>query len=80
MFDEATQHGTRANALLEQAEIHAKAQGQIFVGLYVGNELLEDTTIPLAMVKVADALRKEFPRTLVLVVSSVLSGNPRRHH
>lgn len=39
------------------------------MGLYVGNELLEDTSIPLAMVKVADALRKEFPQTLVLVVS-----------
>jgi hypothetical protein len=39
------------------------------VGLYVGNELTEDTAIPRAMIKVADALRKEFPQTLVLVVS-----------
>lgn len=34
----------------------------------MGNELLEDTSIPSAMVKVADALKKEFPQTLVLVV------------
>jgi hypothetical protein len=40
------------------------------VGLYVGNEGLEDTAIPAALIKVADALRKELPQTLVMVVSS----------
>lgn len=57
---------------LTQAETYTKTQGLVFVGLHVGNELLEDIAIPRAMIKVADALRKEFPQTLVLVVSSRL--------
>ncbi|ORY75053.1 hypothetical protein BCR35DRAFT_281011 [Leucosporidium creatinivorum] len=55
---------------LQLAEAYTKTQGLVFVGLYVGNELLEDTSIPRAMAKVADALRKEFPQTLVLVLDN----------
>lgn len=43
----------------------------MFVGLYVGNKGLEETGIPATSVKVADALRREFPEAIVLVVSRV---------
>lgn len=57
-----------------QAEIHARSQGQVFVGLYVGNKGLEETGIPATLVKVADALRREFMEAIVLVVSRVERG------
>lgn len=46
----------------------------MFVGLYVGNKGLEETGIPATLVKVADALRREFMEAIVLVVSRVERG------
>lgn len=59
-----------------QAEIHARAKGQVFLGLYVANEGVEDTTVPPTTVSVAEAIRKEFTEAIVLVVSGLLSCVP----
>ncbi|KAL8287659.1 hypothetical protein RQP46_003517 [Phenoliferia psychrophenolica] len=61
---------------LQLAEIHAKAQGQIFLGLYVANEGVDDTTVPASTAAVADAMRKEFPQTLIVVVDNAKLGAP----
>ncbi|GAA5894398.1 hypothetical protein JCM5296_005156 [Sporobolomyces johnsonii] len=55
---------------LQLAELFVKTQQQVFVGLYVANERLGDTAIPLSLAKVADAIRKERPEALVLVVDN----------
>ena len=59
---------TRADLALAQAEIHAKAQGFVFLGLYVANEGVDDTTVPASTAAAADTMRKELPQTLVIVV------------
>lgn len=41
----------------------------LMVGLYVGNNRLEDIEIPFTSKKVADTLQKEFNKSIVLVVS-----------
>lgn len=52
----------------DQSEIHVRSKGQVFVGVYVANAGLEDVSIPTPVAAVADALRKEVPQALVLVV------------
>jgi hypothetical protein len=52
--------------------VYAKGKGQVFVGLYVANRGIEDTSLPTATMRVADALKRELPQAFVLVVSIIL--------
>ncbi|KAI5478442.1 hypothetical protein MNV49_005083 [Pseudohyphozyma bogoriensis] len=55
---------------LQMAESYARTQSQSFVGLYVANARLDDTSIPSSVISVADMIKKEFPLAVVLVVDN----------
>lgn len=52
-----------------QAELYAKSQGWLIVGLYVANAGLEDVAVPVTLGPAVDALRSNCPQGCVLVVS-----------
>ena len=52
----------------KQAELHVKKQGKEILGLYVANERIGDSTVPLGLSKVADTIKKENPNAVVLMV------------
>ncbi|GAA5918863.1 hypothetical protein JCM1841_002779 [Sporobolomyces salmonicolor] len=73
-----TELSPMVEAGLQLADLFVTTQQQVFVGLYVANERLGDTAVPLSLEKVANAIRKERPEALVLVVDNdqLASGAP----
>lgn len=53
---------------LEQAELYAKQQQLVFLGLYVANERLGNQAVPNGAQKMAEAIRRDRPEAVVLVV------------
>lgn len=51
-----------------QADLYAKQQQLVFLGLYVANERLGDQALPHGVQKMAEAVRKDRPDAVVLVV------------
>ncbi|BGP12813.1 hypothetical protein JCM10213_008074 [Rhodosporidiobolus nylandii] len=63
---------------LQLAEIYAKQQQWVFLGLYVANERLAHTAVPRGLGKAAEVIRDKQPEALVLVVENekLASGEP----
>ncbi|GAA6047271.1 hypothetical protein JCM3770_001860 [Rhodotorula araucariae] len=63
---------------LALAEIHARNQGQVLLGLYVANARLGDTAVPHGVQRAADAVRRQRSEAIVLVVDNekLASGEP----
>ncbi|GAA5994878.1 ER membrane protein complex subunit 8/9 family protein [Rhodotorula paludigena] len=55
---------------LQLADVFAKQQQVVFLGVYVANERLGDLGVPHSVQKVADAIRSQRPEALVLVVDN----------
>ncbi|GAA5984072.1 hypothetical protein JCM11641_005590 [Rhodosporidiobolus odoratus] len=55
---------------LQLAEVYVKQQQWSILGLYVGNERLGDTSVPHGLGRAAEAIRKERPEALVLVIDN----------
>jgi len=53
-----------------QAEVYAKSQVWVIVGLYVANAGLEEVGVPVTLGPAVEALRANCPQGCVLVVSS----------
>ncbi|BGP21672.1 uncharacterized conserved protein encodedby sequence overlapping the COX4 gene [Rhodotorula toruloides] len=52
----------------EQAELYAKQQQLVFLGLYVANERLGDQAVPHSVQKMVESIRRDRPEAVVLVV------------
>ncbi|GAA6046944.1 hypothetical protein RTBOTA2_000532 [Rhodotorula toruloides] len=67
-----------AEAGLGLAELYAKQQQLVFLGLYVANERLGDQAVPNGVQKMAEAIRKDRPEAVVLVVDNekLVSNEP----
>lgn len=61
-----------------QAELHVKQQGKEILGLYVANERIGDLAVPLGLSKVADTIKRENPKAVVLMVRLSSSCLQRR--
>ncbi|KAK4332360.1 Uncharacterized protein family UPF0172 [Rhodotorula toruloides] len=59
-----------AEAGLGLAELYAKQQQLVFLGLYVANERLGDQAVPNGVQKMAEAIRRDRPEAIVLVVDN----------
>ncbi|BGP44868.1 hypothetical protein JCM10450v2_000683 [Rhodotorula kratochvilovae] len=63
---------------LALAEIHARKEGRVFLGLYVANSRLGDVSVPHGVQRAADAVRRERSEAVVLVIDNekLASGEP----
>ncbi|GAA5922895.1 ER membrane protein complex subunit 8/9 family protein [Sporobolomyces koalae] len=73
-------HWTELSAMMEVAlqlaEAYTKARGEEILGLYVANERIGDLDVPLGLAKVADAIKKDQPQALVLMIDNEKLNSP----